>query len=616
MCGFTGFITFAEQFTRDDLSAMTTCLAHRGPDADGFYFDGVCGLGHRRLSILDLSEAANQPFYSANGRYVIVYNGEVYNFQEIALQLDVALKTTSDTEVILEAFVKWGPDFVHRLNGMFAIAIYDIQEKELHLFRDRMGVKPVFFYQDAQGFAFASELKALTKMAFLKGKLTLNKEAISQFLYVGYIPRPNTIYNQIRKMESGAYIVFGKNKFEQKPYWRLEDQVKPELITDFKEAKSQLKELILSSVKYRMISDVPFGTFLSGGIDSSLVTAAAQANSSKPIKTFSINFEDAKYNEAKYAQSVAKYLGTEHHEFTTTHKEVIEWAGEIPLIYDEPYGDSSAIPTLLVSEMARKHVTMALSGDGGDECFMGYGMYTWAERLHNPLVKMFRKPISVALSQMGNRYERASYLFKYPSQQKIKSNTFSQEQYMFTEKEIAEVLKPDYLTDYLVQENWNIPARKLLPIEQQAFFDLKQYLQEDLLVKLDRASMKHSLETRVPLLDYRIVAFSLNLAPELKRHDGISKYLLKEVLYDFIPRELFVRPKWGFSIPLANWLKTDLRYLIEDYLNEKIIDHFGVVKYTAVEKLKKDFFGGKDFLFNRLWLLVMLHKWFVDNSVS
>src|SRR5688572_1745859 len=444
MCGFTGFITFNHQFTEQDLHSMTDCIAHRGPDSDGFFFNNICGLGHRRLSILDLSEAANQPFYSANGRYVMVYNGEVYNFQEIAQKLDVPLKTTSDTEVIIEAFVKWGPDFVQELNGMFAIAIYDLQENELHLYRDRMGIKPIYFYRNETSFAFASELKALTKMQFLQGKLTLNKEAISQFLYVGYIPRPNSIYNEIQKMDSGSYAVVSKNKFEVKPYWKLEDQVKPTVLSDFNEAKQQLKDLILSSVKYRMISDVPFGTFLSGGIDSSMVTAAAQANSNKPVKTFSIAFEEAKFNEAKFAREVAKHLGTDHHEFTATHKEAIEWAGQIPAIYDEPYADSSAIPTLLVSEMARKHVTMTLSGDGGDECFFGYGMYNWAERLQNPLVKTFRAPIGTVLSKMGNRYERASHLFMYPDARKVKSHIFSQEQYMFSEPEIDNLLTPVY----------------------------------------------------------------------------------------------------------------------------------------------------------------------------
>ncbi|WP_026462938.1 asparagine synthase (glutamine-hydrolyzing) [Adhaeribacter aquaticus] len=612
MCGFSGFVSYDKRLTEKDLQSMTDCIAHRGPDSAGYFFDGICGLGHRRLSILDLSEAANQPFYSANGRYVMVYNGEVYNFQEVAKKLEVPMKTTSDTEVILEAFVEWGPDFVHELNGMFAIAIYDLREHELHIYRDRMGIKPIYFYQKGNDFAFASELKSLTKMAFLQGKLTLNKQAISQFLYVGYIPRPNSIYNEIQKMDSGSYALVTKNNFSLKPYWQLEDQVKPEVITDFAEAKKELKALVLSSVKYRMISDVPFGTFLSGGIDSSLVTAAAQANSPKPVKTFSIAFEEAKFNEAKFAREVAQHLGTQHHELTATHKEAMELAGQIPAIYDEPYADSSAIPTLLVSQMARREVTMTLSGDGGDECFLGYGMYNWAERMQHPLVKAFRKPIGSILSRMGNRSQRAAYLFQYPSASKLKSHIFSQEQYMFSESEIAALLTPEFFEEPTIQEDWEIASRNLTPVEKQAFFDMKQYLQEDLLVKVDRASMKHSLETRVPLLDYRIVSFALNVAPELKRHNGVSKHLLKEVLYDFVPRELFDRPKWGFAIPLGNWLKTDLRYLIEDYLNEKVIGHHGVVQYSLVHKLKKEFFDGKDYLYNRLWLLIMLHKWLED----
>ncbi|KAA9327387.1 asparagine synthase (glutamine-hydrolyzing) [Adhaeribacter soli] len=614
MCGLAGFLTFSQQFSKDDLRKMSGCIAHRGPDSEGFFYNTTCGLGHRRLSILDLSEAANQPFFSANGRYVMVYNGEVYNYQEIAAKLNVPLKTTSDTEVILEAFAKWGPQFVHELNGMFAIAIYDQEKDELFLFRDRMGIKPVFFYQDRTGFAFASELKALTKIKYLQGRLSLNKEAISQFLYVGYIARPNTIYNEIRKMDSGCYLVVNKQGMRSEVYWRLEDQVKPELITDFKTAKEQLKDLVLSSVKYRMISDVPFGTFLSGGIDSSVVTAAAQFNSAKPVKTFTIDFKEAKHSEARHAREVARYLGTEHYEFMVTQKEVVEWAGQIPDIYDEPYSDSSAIPTLLVSEMARRHVTMTLSGDGGDESFMGYSMYTWADRLENPFLKTFRRPIGTLLAKLGNRYERASFLFNYPDESKKRSNTFSQEQYMFTEAEIAHLLTPDFRQAPSIRELWDVKARKLSVMEQQAFFDLKQYLQDDLLVKIDRASMRHSLETRVPLLDYRIVSFALNLSPELKRHKGVSKYLLKEVLYDFVPQEYFNRPKWGFNIPLANWLKTDLRFLIEENLNEKVVKRFGIVKYEVVAELQKQFFGGRDFLFNRIWLLIILHKWLLQNE--
>lgn len=613
MCGIAGFVDYTRESTNNDLELITECISHRGPNSGGYYFDGEAGLGHRRLSILDLTSAANQPMYSKDGRYVIIYNGEVYNFQEIAKDLNVLLKTTSDTEVILEAYLKWGQDFVHRLNGMFAFVIYDTINKSLVLYRDRMGIKPVYYFYNGRQFAFSSELKSLVKLPFLKGKLTINKEAISQFLYLGYIPRPNSIYNEIKKLDSGSYITLNETNINIQSYWRLEDQVKPEMLTDEQEAKRQLKELVLSSVKYRMISDVPFGTFLSGGIDSSLVTAASQYVSDKPVKTFSIAFTDGKYNEAEFARAVSKHLGTEHHEFTVTEKEALDWVDQLTAIYDEPFADSSALPTLLVSELSRKHVTMTLSGDGGDELFFGYGMYNWATRLQNPLLRAFRAPIATGLSVMGNRYERASHLFKYPDVARIKSHIFSQEQYMFSESEIARLLKPEYASFPTIQETWEIPNRVLTPQEEQAFFDMKYYLQDDLLVKVDRATMRHSLETRVPLLDYRIVQFALNLSPDLKVKNGVSKYLLKQVLYDFVPSKIFNRPKWGFSIPLGSWLKGELRYLIEDYLSELHINTAGLVDYQQVDDLKKQFFAGKDFLYNRLWLLILLHKWFKEN---
>ncbi|RDC64109.1 asparagine synthase (glutamine-hydrolyzing) [Adhaeribacter pallidiroseus] len=613
MCGITGFVDFTHKTTKKDLEQATKVIAHRGPDAVGFYFDNTCGLGHRRLSILDLSVAANQPFYSSDGRYSIIYNGEVYNFQEIGLKLGISLKTTSDTEVILEAFIRWGPEFVNELNGMFAFAIFDLQTQTLFLYRDRMGVKPIYYYYDGERFAFASELKSIIELPFIKNNISINKEAISQFLYLGYIPRPNSIYNEVQKLDSGTYLVLSQTSLKKFHYWQLAEQVESEVLRNEKLAKQTLKDLVISSVKYRMISDVPFGTFLSGGIDSSLVTAAAQHVSDKPVKTFSIAFEATKFNEAKYAAAVSKHLGTEHYEFTVTEKEALEWVDQLTGIYDEPFADSSAIPTLLVSELARKKVTMILSGDGGDELFMGYGMYQWADRLANPFVRTFRKPIAAFLPVLGNRFERAAHVFQYSEIKRLKSHIFSQEQYLFSEAEIDKLLTPAFRSKPIIQENWNYKSRRLTPKEEQAFFDMCYYLQDDLLVKVDRATMRHSLEARVPLLDYRIVEFALNLSPDLKVKGGITKYLLKQVLYDFLPKELFNRPKWGFSIPLSTWLQKDLKYLIEDYLSEKIINTYEVVSYSEVKILKECFLQGKDYLYNRVWLLIVLHKWLVNN---
>ena len=313
---------------------------------------------------------------------------------------------------------------------------------------------------------------------------------------------------------------------------------------------------------------MPYGTFLSGGIDSSLITAIASKVSSEKLNTFTIRFDDAKYNEADFAKKIAEYLGTNHHEFTVTYNDAKQLVDEITSVYDEPYADSSAIPTMLVSKLARQHVTMTLSGDGGDELFHGYGAYNWANRLNKPLVSTFRKPISKIFSLMADKYRRAGKVFDYQEISKIKSHIFSQEQYFFSNNELSELLTKEYQTEISYNENFENLKRTLTPSESKALFDINYYLKDDLLVKVDRASMKYSLETRVPFLDYRIAEFASNISPELKMKNGIQKYILKELLYDYVPKEYFDRPKWGFAIPLKDWLKNDLRYLIENELSD------------------------------------------------
>ena len=615
MCGIAGFLnrTSVSPLTEDMLRSMTTCLAHRGPDADGFYFDRKVGLGHRRLSILDLSSAANQPMFSHNERYVTVFNGEVYNFQEIRDRLSLQTRTTSDTEVLLEAFVRLGPAFVQELNGMFAIAIYDKITGQLDVFRDRLGKKPVYYYLDANTFGFASELKSLVNLAPIRQRLTIDKDAVQQFLYLGYIPRPLSIYKEIRKMDSGTHIRVTATDFAERRYWKLEEQLTPQLLSDEVEAKRQLHELLLSSVRYRMIADVPFGTFLSGGIDSSLVTAIAQQVSPTPVKTFSIGFDSAKHNESGYAAAVAQHLGTDHHSFTVTEREARASMAELATIYDEPYADSSAVPTLLVSRLARQHVTMALSGDGGDELFHGYGMYTWANRLAKGGMNLLRHPARLVLQQLSSRYKRVADLLDYPTTERLRSHIFSQEQYLFKEKEIAQLLVPNLHGLPALPEQWPTP-RSLTPAEQQAIFDMQYYLQDDLLVKVDRASMRYSLETRGPLLDYRIAEFALNLDPALKVKNGVSKYLLKQVLYDYVPAHIFDRPKWGFSIPLGTWLKNDLHYLIDEYLKPSVLEQAGFVRSEVVRNLVQRFEAGEEHLYNRVWLLIVLHQWAVTQQ--
>jgi len=613
MCGICGYYSTSGVFSREDLDKMLLSIAHRGPDADGAFLEGPVALGHRRLSIIDLSSAANQPMFSHNDRYVMVFNGEIYNFKEIEKELknknsEFKIRTLSDSEIVLEAFSLLGPEFVSMMNGMFAIAIYDKAERAIYFFRDRVGIKPIYYYWDGQNFAFASELKALIKSDFINKNISLNNVAVNEFLHLGYIPEPHSIYKNIYKFPSGSWAKLSSKGFEIKRYWNIDDKISEKLITDENEAKEILKELLVSSVKYRMISDVPFGTFLSGGIDSSLVTAIAQSLNANPVNTFNIRFEDSKHDESQYAKAIAQYLGTNHHEYTVTEKDAIDIIPQLNNIYDEPFADSSALPTLLVSKMAKQNVTMTLSGDGGDELFMGYGAYRWAERLDNPFIHAFRSPIKKTLSLMNDRYQRASHLFESVKKENVCSHIFSQEQYLFSRSEIKNILKPEFYNDYDLNEN-PVLKRSLTASEKQSLFDFKYYLKDDLLVKVDRASMHHALETRVPLLDYRIVEFAYNLHPSLRYRNGISKYLLKKVLYDFVPEKYFDRPKWGFSIPLQKWMKTDLKGFVEENSSNKIISDTGILNTVEVEKLKNDFLlNDKSYLYNRLWQLITLTR--------
>jgi asparagine synthase (glutamine-hydrolysing) len=617
MCGIAGCY-FKEGATRDELHKMARAMAHRGPDAEGVYVNGSFGLAHRRLSILDLSSTAHQPMVSSCGRYHIAYNGEVYNFKSIKAELGIETKTSSDTEVILEAFAQIGPRMVEKLNGMFAIAILDIITNKLFFFRDRMGIKPLYVYQKNNDLVFGSELKAITALGSTLS-LSVNKEAISYFLHLGYIPEPHSIYNEIQKFPSGNWGMFDGTTFTTSCYWSPEEKISKDVWTDEFSAKIHLDQLLTDAVERRLISDVPFGTFLSGGVDSSLVTALAQKVSSSPVKTFSIGVDNAKYNEARFANQVAQHLGTEHHSFTVTEKDALELITEIIPQFDEPFSDSSAIPTMLVSKMARQSVTMTLSGDGGDELFMGYGAYVWANRLSHPIVKALRTPTSLLLSHGNDRQKRVSKLLSVNKRGSLSSHIFSQEQNMFSVDELSILLHTDHSKFELLEFNSRTSEtlnRKLSSAEQQALFDIRFYLKDDLLVKVDRATMRYGLETRVPLLDHTVVEFALNLAPELKMNNGISKYLLKEVLYQYVPKNIFNRPKWGFSIPLADWLNGDLSFLIEEYLNEKRVISLGLVNWPVVKNLIHNFRNGQHHLYNRLWLLILLHQWFALRESS
>lgn len=602
---------------------MVNGILHRGPDANGIFVDktGTVALAHTRLSIIDLSAGANQPFHSADQRYVVVFNGEIYNFQQIREELSsrygVSFKTHSDTEVIAEGFAVWREKIVERLEGMFAIAILDQQEHKVYLFRDRAGKKPLFYFQSEGIFAFASEIKSLLLHPETRSKVKINKSIIATFLHLGYIPEPATIYTNIFKFPAAHYaVVDGNLRVDSKPYWSLQENIHPGKIKSPEEAKRQLTLLLDEAVQERLISDVPLGTFLSGGTDSSLVSAVASRQISAPLKTFSIGFKESKFDESKYAREVAKHLGTDHAEYILTEREAIDILEIYLRHYDEPFADTSAIPTMLVSKLARKEVKVILTGDGGDELFQGYGSYTWANRLSNPFVKVVKQPLKFALQSSGkSRLERIARLLESVIVGGIRSHIFSQEQYFFSQQEIRDQLLKDKSTFKAFEyTDASLHKGKLTAGEEQALFDFQYYLKDDLLVKVDRASMYYALECRCPLLDHRIVEFAFSLHPSLKVRDGKAKWLLKELLRQYIPDTLIDRPKWGFSVPLANWLRRDLRYLVDSYLSEEVIESIGLFRPDYIRKLVADFLAGKDYLYNRVWVLIVLHKWLKENQ--
>ena len=450
--------------------------------------------------------------------------------------------------------------------------------------------------------------------------LTINKEAIPYFLHFGFIPQPLTIFNNTSKFPAAHYTQvqtaqqsFNNTSIQYIPFWKLEQMIEPVTISDESAAKKQLTDLLFDAIEKQMISDVPIGTFLSGGVDSSLVTAiASKIAGNNQLNTFSIGIDDGKFNESKYALQVASHLRTTHHEFKVKENEVLELVDQLIPVFDEPFADSSAFPTMMVSRLAKKHVTVALSGDGGDELFQGYGSYQWAKRLAAPHWQFLKVPVYAGSRMLSSKYQRIGNMFAYPDKRHIISHIFSQEQYYFREQELQKLLVNPLFN--FNQINTSPPfVRTLSESEQQSFWDFNHYLKDDLLVKVDRASMQYSLESRVPLLDYRLVTFAYNLDEQLKVKNGSMKYLLKQVLYDYVPENIFERPKWGFSIPLAKWLKTDLKYLLDRYTSADVINQYNIVNADFVSNLKKQYLNGTDYLYNRLWLIIVLHWWLEEN---
>lgn len=620
MCGISAYISNSNKISKADFVQATNTISHRGPDAEGYYENeqNTVLLGHKRLSIIDLSTASNQPFFSNCGRYVIVYNGELYNFKEIKEQLQLQTRTTGDTEVILEAYIKIGTKSFELLNGMFAFIIYDIQAQKIIVCRDRVGIKPLFYYYDGTRIVFSSELKMLKAIpGFNK---SINYTAIPEFLHLGFITEPNTIYKNVYKFPTASYSIFNISEVDENfnipinTYWNIADVLQPTTKKDFSNTKNELKKLLIDAVEKQLVSDVPVGSFLSGGIDSSLITAIASTIKKDKIKTFSIGYDNKKYDESDHALKVAKHLGTDHYAFKLTEDDVEEILSEIIFHYDEPFADASAYPTMIVSKLAREHVTVTLSGDGADELFLGYGMYNWATRLANPIVQTFRKPVYWATQHSNQTYKRGGLLLDYPSKEHIQTHIFSQEQYFHSEKDLKHLLLDDDFNFNKINQQVNEGIRAINPKSKQALWDIKHYLKDDLLVKVDRASMKYSLESRVPYLDNRVIEYAINIDANLRYHNGISKYILKEILYDYLPKEYFDRPKWGFAVPLPQWLKGRFNFLMEKYLSSTIINKFDILTNLYVQDLKNRFLAGEDYLYGRIWTIIILHWWLEENS--
>ncbi|MCX8112450.1 MAG: asparagine synthase (glutamine-hydrolyzing) [Bacteroidia bacterium] len=598
MCGFAGYFLWKEG-APPPLHRALELLRHRGPDAARFWqsAEGQVGLAHTRLSILDLSEAAHQPLQLDSAW--IVYNGEVYNFRALAEVNRFCPRTHSDTEVLLWAYKRWGEKFVEKLEGMFALALYDEGKKELFLARDAFGIKPLWVAVLPEGIYFASELKVLRVWL---PKLQRRPEAVAEFLHLGFIPAPLSWYENVYKVLPGELWRISSDGFQRYLYYdRQRLWQMPKLTLSHADLKDALRAELRRAVREHLVSDVPVGLFLSGGTDSSLIAALA-AEAGYKLKAFSIGFAEQTHNELPYAQAVAQHLGLPIDYEILGPQEALSLLPTLHSWYDEPFGDVSAIPTYLVSRLAARSVKVVLAGDGGDELYWGYGRYRWARRLS--LVPGFwRRSASLVALAPNPRYKRVSELLRLPTQA-VPEHIFSQEQYTFSWREVKELL-PEVMGPW--RTPYTLPS---LAPEAQAAWDFLHYLPDDLLTKVDRASMQHSLEVRVPLLDKRAVALAWQIPPRYKypRPGAEVQYkpFLRDILKDYLPASLVERKKWGFTVPLAQWLRGPLRDWAYAYAEPCFLSQAYGMRPEPVKRLWSRFDQGESFLATRLWLLTQI----------
>jgi asparagine synthase (glutamine-hydrolysing) len=629
MCGISGFADFNKTTTAGVLEQMNRSMAHRGPDGEGYAFfetgEASLGFGHRRLSIIDLSEGGRQPMQY--GQYTVTFNGEIYNYQEIKQELVAKghqFLSSSDTEVILHAFAEWGKACVHRFIGMFAFAIFDSQQQRLTIVRDRAGIKPLFYYYENGLLLFASELKAFHCHPGFKKQL--NHSAVAAFLQYGNIPAPYCIFNNTYKLPPAHILELNltDRQITTEKYWNVYDAYnQPKLQIGFEEAVNETENLLQSAFEYRMVADVPVGVFLSGGYDSTSVAAILQKNSTRKIKTFTIGVGDDKLNEAPFAKATAEYLGTEHYEYYCTEQDALSMVNDLPFFYDEPFGDSSAIPTMLVSKMARQEVTVALSADAGDECFAGYNRHQYLVEYGKKLdsIPGFAKkamgslmdaipaesiPVLSKRYNFANRYDKLKGILKNYSEESIMLSLSQQ----YADEEVKKFLVRDVQTLSTLYTSGELKKEFYSPLSYIMAIDYQTYLADDILQKVDRATMAFSLEGREPFLDHRVIEWAARLPDNYKYNKGIKKYILKEIVHKYVPESMMKRPKMGFAIPVEKWLQQELKPLVDKQLSKERIHKDGILNFEAVKHIKESFYSGKTENYVKLWYLLMFQMWY------
>ena len=629
MCGISGFVDFNKKTAKETLEKMNRILSHRGPDGEGYGIynndTAAIGLGHRRLSIIDLTEGGSQPqtYQSLH----ITFNGEIYNYAEIKKQLEQKghqFNSHSDTEVILHAYAEWGSIALQQFIGMFAFAIYDEAKQKIFACRDRAGVKPFFYYWKNNLFLFGSELKAL--MQHPEFAKEINTDAAAAYMQYGYVPTPHCIFNDTHKLKPGHFLELDvKSKsIHTQQYWNVYDAYnQPILKIDLPDAITETEKLLTNAFQYRMVSDVPVGVFLSGGYDSACVTALLQANNTEKIKTFTIGVPDAGLNEAPYAKQTAAHLGTDHTEYYCTQKEALEIVPQLPFFYDEPFADSSAIPTTLVSKIARQKVTVALSADAGDEIFAGYNRYDYLMKYGERIKRIpgFMRKSAAALMDVipadaipyfnkkylfHSRYEKVKSLFKNPTEQNILMSLTSQ----MNAKDLAGLFKTAIKQIPTAFDSTELKEENFGTLSYMMAIDYQTYLLDDILQKVDRAGMSVSLEGREPFLDHRIIEWAAKLPMEYKYNNGIKKFIIREIVHKYIPKKMMDRPKMGFGIPIADWLQNDLKPFVNKYLDENFIEKQNIFNNSEIQRIKKSFYQGKSERAEKIWYLLMFQMWY------